>query len=34
VPNPITAALDLSGADLRVDSLGGQSLDELIARFR
>jgi HAD superfamily hydrolase (TIGR01509 family) len=34
VPNPITATLDLSGADLRLDSLGTHSLEELIARFR
>jgi HAD superfamily hydrolase (TIGR01509 family) len=34
VPNPITAALDLSGADVRLDSLGAESLEELIARFR
>ena len=33
VPNPITAALDLSGADVRLDSLGAQSLEVLIARF-
>jgi len=34
VPNPITAALDLSAADLQLDSLGAESLEELIARFR
>ena len=34
VPNPITSALDLSGADLRLDSLGALSLEELIAQFR
>jgi HAD superfamily hydrolase (TIGR01509 family) len=34
VPNPITSTLDLSGADLRLDSLGALSLEELIARFR
>jgi beta-phosphoglucomutase-like phosphatase (HAD superfamily) len=34
VPNPITAALDLSAADLPIDSLGALSLEELIARFR
>jgi HAD superfamily hydrolase (TIGR01509 family) len=34
VPNPITSTLDLSGADLRIDSLGALSLEELIARFR
>jgi HAD superfamily hydrolase (TIGR01509 family) len=34
VPNPITAALDLSAADLRIDSLGALTLEELIARFR
>jgi len=34
VPNPMTSALDLSAADLRLDSLGAVSLEELIARFR
>ena len=34
VPNAITAELDLSGADLRLDSLGVLSLEGLIARFR
>jgi len=34
VPNAITATLDLSGADLRLDSLGTASLEELLARFR
>ena len=34
VPNPITSTLDLSAADLLIDSLGAQSLEELIARFR
>jgi HAD superfamily hydrolase (TIGR01509 family) len=34
VPNPITVALDLSAADLRIDSLGALTLEELIARFR
>ena len=34
VPNPITATLDLSGADLRLDSLGALGLEELIERFR
>jgi len=34
VPNAITAALDLSGADLRLDSLGVLTLEGLIARFR
>jgi HAD superfamily hydrolase (TIGR01509 family) len=34
VPNPITSALDLTAADLRLDSLGALSLEELIAQFR
>jgi beta-phosphoglucomutase-like phosphatase (HAD superfamily) len=34
VPNPITSTLDLSAADLRLDSLGALGLEELIARFR
>jgi HAD superfamily hydrolase (TIGR01509 family) len=34
VPNPMTSALDLSAADLRLDSLGAVGLEELIARFR
>jgi HAD superfamily hydrolase (TIGR01509 family) len=34
VPNPITSTLDLSAADLRIDSLGALSLEQLIARFR
>jgi beta-phosphoglucomutase-like phosphatase (HAD superfamily) len=34
VPNPITSTLDLSAADLRIDSLGALGLEELIARFR
>jgi HAD superfamily hydrolase (TIGR01509 family) len=34
VPNPMTFALDLSAADLRLDSLGAVGLEELIARFR
>ena len=34
VPNPITWALDLTAADLRLDSLGALSLEELIAGFR
>lgn len=34
VPNPITSTLDLSAADLRLDSLGDLGLDQLIARFR
>ncbi|MGH2470999.1 MAG: HAD family hydrolase [Candidatus Limnocylindria bacterium] len=34
VPNAITSTLDLSSADLRLDSLGDLSLEELIARFR
>jgi len=34
VPNPITAALDFTGADLRLDSLGAVSLEELIELFR
>jgi HAD superfamily hydrolase (TIGR01509 family) len=34
VPNPITSALDLTAADLRLDSLGALGLEELIARFR
>jgi HAD superfamily hydrolase (TIGR01509 family) len=33
VPNAITASLDLSGADLRLDSLGVLSLEGLLARF-
>jgi HAD superfamily hydrolase (TIGR01509 family) len=33
VPNPITSTLDLSAADLRLDSLGALSLEALIARF-
>jgi putative hydrolase of the HAD superfamily len=33
VPNAITSTLDLSGADLRLDSLRAVSLEELIARF-
>jgi HAD superfamily hydrolase (TIGR01509 family) len=34
VPNPMTSALDLSAADLRLDSLGALRLEELVARFR
>jgi HAD superfamily hydrolase (TIGR01509 family) len=34
VPNPITATLDVSAADLRLDSLGAIGLEELIERFR
>ena len=34
VPNPMTSALDLSAADLRLESLGALGLEELIARFR
>ena len=34
VPNPMTSALDLSAADLRLESLGALRLEELIARFR
>jgi HAD superfamily hydrolase (TIGR01509 family) len=34
VPNPVTSALDLSAADLRLDSLGDLGLEELLARFR
>ena len=34
VPNPITATLDLTAADLRLDSLGALRLEDLIARFR
>lgn len=34
VPNPITSTLDLSAADVRLDSLGALVLEELIARFR
>ena len=34
VPNPITSGLDLTAADLRLDSLGALSLEELIAQFR
>jgi hypothetical protein len=33
VPNAITSTLDLSGADLRLDSLRAVSLEELIARL-
>ena len=34
VPNPMTSALDLSAADLRLESLGALRLEKLIARFR
>jgi hypothetical protein len=34
VPNPVTSALDLSAADLRLDSLGDLGLEELLGRFR
>jgi hypothetical protein len=30
----MTSALDLSAADLRLDSLGALRLEELVARFR
>jgi HAD superfamily hydrolase (TIGR01509 family) len=33
VPNPITTTLDLSGADVRLDSLGALTLEELLAQF-
>jgi HAD superfamily hydrolase (TIGR01509 family) len=32
VPNPITSTLDLSAADVRIDSLGAVGLEELLAR--
>jgi HAD superfamily hydrolase (TIGR01509 family) len=34
VPNPITSELDVSAADLRLDTLGALGLEQLIARFR
>ena len=34
VPNPMTSALDLTAADLRLDSLGDLGMEELIRRFR
>jgi HAD superfamily hydrolase (TIGR01509 family) len=34
VPNPMTSGLDLSAADLRLDSLGALTLEQLLARFR
>jgi hypothetical protein len=34
VPNPLTARLDLSAADLMIGSLADVSLDALIARIR
>lgn len=33
VPNPMTSALDLTAADLRLDSLGALSLEGVIARL-
>jgi HAD superfamily hydrolase (TIGR01509 family) len=34
VPNPMTSGLDLSAADLRLDSLAALTLEGVIARFR
>ena len=34
VPNPMTSGLDLTAADLQLESLGALPLAELIARFR
>jgi beta-phosphoglucomutase-like phosphatase (HAD superfamily) len=34
VPNPLTESLDLSAADLRLDSLADCSLGDAIARIR
>jgi HAD superfamily hydrolase (TIGR01509 family) len=34
IPNPMTAGLDLSAADLRLESLSELSLEDLLGRFR